>query len=79
MNSLEKVSILSENQYGFKKKKGCLQAHTLLRKKIQSNWKSTVKTNCIFVDFKKAFDSVDHKLLLQKLCHIGIRGYPINS
>ena len=74
MNYLEKFSILSENQYGFRKKKDCLQAATMLWKKIQSNWKSKVKTNCIFVDFKKAFDSVDHKILLQKLYHIGIRG-----
>ena len=74
MNYLEKFSILSENQNGFRKKKDCLQAATMLWKKIQSNWKSKVKTNCIFVDFKKAFDSVDHKILLQKLYHIGIRG-----
>ena len=33
-----------------------------------------MKTNCIFVDFRKAFDSVDHEVLLQKVYHIGIRG-----
>ena len=74
MNYLEKFSILSENQYGFRSKKDCIQAATLLWKKVQGNWKSKVKTNCIFVDFRKAFDSVDHKILLQKLYHIGIRG-----
>ena len=74
MNYLEKFSILLENQYGFRKKKDSIQAATLLYKKIEENWISKVKTNCIFVDFRKAFDSVDHNVLLEKLYHVGIRG-----
>ena len=33
-----------------------------------------VKTNCIFVDFREAFNAVVHKVLLEKMSHISIRG-----
>jgi len=32
----------------------------------------------IFIDLAKAFDTVDHKILFQKLSHYGIRDMPLN-
>ena len=76
MNYLEKFTILSKDQYGFRRKKDSVQAATSLYKIIEANFESKVKSNCIFVDFRKAFDSVDHDVLLNKLFHIGIREIP---
>ena len=32
---------------------------------------------CLFLDFSKAFYTVDHKMLLKRLCHFVIQDIPL--
>lgn len=74
MDFLESNNILHHNQGGFRKNKSTIDtASTLV------NFLATAKNNkqysiATFLDFSKAFDSVNHKLLLNKLKKIGIKG-----
>ena len=50
---LEKFSLLTENQFGFRKKKDTVQAATLLWKTIQSNWATKTNSMGVFSIFAK--------------------------
>ena len=65
--------ILFINQFGFRKK--CSTIHALLDiiERIRDNMDNGMYGCGVFIDLKKAFDTVNHKILLTKLEHYGIR------
>lgn len=71
-----KHKLLSECQHGFRK--GCSTESALLIQKelILKNMDANKLTLGVFVDYSKAFDCLNHTVLLNKLYHYGIRGVP---
>ena len=71
---LEMFQILHGNQYGFRKKSSTHVALlTFIDKVIQAIENGEYAIG-VFLDFSKPFDTIDHKILLDKLDHYGIRG-----
>ena len=74
---LDKMHILSSNQYGFRKNYSTYMALIELIDSLSHSIDNNEYTIGIFVDLSKAFDTVDHKILISKLNHYGIRGTPL--
>ena len=65
--------------FGFRKNHSTSLATSKLYDEILNNSDQGMYTYCIFVNLKKAFDTVDHDLLIQKLkFNYGIRGTALN-
>ena len=71
---LTKFNILYEYQYGFRKGHSTTQALVEITDRIKSAIDRNELTCGIFIDLTKAFDTVDHSILLQKMHKYGIRG-----
>lgn len=78
MSFLTKHNILYDKQYGFQKHKSTEQAIIDMQSKIVEAYENKEKACCIFLDFAKAFDTVNHSILIRKLEHYGIRGSSLN-
>ena len=74
MDFIDKYNILSPEQFGFTTNSSTELAITTIYDKFLDNLDKNQYTCAIFLDIKKAFDSLDHKILLKKLDHYGFRG-----
>ena len=78
INYLDSNNILFNKQYGFRKNHSTLLALLDLVDKITSAIDEKKYTVGIFLDLSKAFDTVNHDILFDKLSFYSIRGLPLD-
>ena len=71
---LDKFNLLYKLQFGFRSKYSTSHALIHMTEAIRSALDSGSVTCGIFIDLQKAFDTVNHDILLKKLDHYGFRG-----
>lgn len=70
---IENNKILDQKQFGFVPKSNTQTAATHILHKIASQMDQGKKyVVCVFVDISKAFDCVNHKILIDRLKYYGI-------
>ena len=67
-------NIINDSQFGFRAKHNTTHALLTCIGNISHAIDQRLHTIGIFLDFSKAFDTINHDILLHKLFHYGIRG-----
>ena len=78
INYIEKHKIIFQSQFGFRKGHSTAQAITEITNTLRKAIDNNLYTCGVFLDFSKAFDTVNHTILLSKLEAYGIRGIPLS-
>ena len=73
-NFLMKTDQIYQSQYGFRKKHSCEHAIQELLGTILKGFENNEYTCAVFLDLSKAFDSLEHEILIEKLTRYGVRG-----
>ena len=72
LSEVENLNLLNDYQFGARKGRGTQDALAHVHGQILLELQRSGECNAVFLDISKAFDRVDHTLLLQKLHMLGI-------
>jgi len=75
---LQTFEILYPGQYGFQNNRSTASAVLELIEEVTNNTDKRKVSAGIFIDLKKAFDTVNHDILIKKLEYYGLRGTAIS-
>ena len=74
VDHLESNDLLPDSQHGFRRQRGCLTQLLDHMDNIFKELNSGNEVDCIYLDYSKAFDKVNHGILITKLEKLGVRG-----
>ena len=63
----ETNSLLTDCQFGFRTKRSTTDAINYIMERLYQNFNSRKITQGVFLDFSKAFDTINHEILVTKL------------
>ena len=75
VNFWNRFEVFSPTQFGFRENYSTTLAITHLREYILTELDNNMNICALFIDLAKAFDTVNHEILLYKLTQYGIRGF----
>ena len=73
MDHLDNFNYLNDAQHGFRQRRSCESQLITTLRDFSNCLNNHKQIDAILLDFSKAFDKVDHRILLSKLHQAGIR------
>ena len=71
---MERKQLFNEGQHGFRKGRSCLSQLLTHYEHVLDHLDQDENVDVVYLDFAKAFDKVDHGILLHKIKSIGVTG-----
>ena len=78
VNHMSRHNLLSDSQFGFRKNRSTILQLLIVMEDWAEALDNDLQVDTVYLDFRKAFDSVPHRRLIQKLEGYGISGNLLN-